>query len=144
MLKEQGPIIDRLERLERQNRRMKLTGLATLVVVGAFLLMGQASLSGTLSEVRARRFVLQDSRGRERAALDINSGAPGLVLLDANGKPRAVLAVLSDGPWLQMSDASGFETDIGGTITATGKACAASIVLFGRDKSVLWSAPPQN
>jgi hypothetical protein len=218
MTNEQGAIEERLEKLERQNRRMKLAGLGAVVIAGAFVLMGQASGPRTPPEVRAKSFVLVDANGETRArlymsasgkgpeldlldakgnprvVLGANSEGPWLALYDANGKPRAWLIVtsdgprldltsadgkssaglvassdgpgldlngadgkssawllaLSDGPILDLNDASGFETDIGvtGLVTpATGethKTSAASIVLFGKDRKVLWSAPPQN
>jgi hypothetical protein len=138
------------------------------------VLMGQASGPRTPPEVRAKSFVLVDANGETRARLYMSASAngpgltlydasgksramlaaapdgPGLVLGDANGKLRAELGVTSNGPGLQLNDASGFETDIGVTdlITPangeTHTTSAASIVLFGKDKKVLWSAPPQN
>jgi hypothetical protein len=214
MTNEQGAIEERLEKLERQNRRMKLAGLGAMVIAGAFVLMGQASGPRTPPEVRAKSFVLVDANGETRARLYMSASGkgpeldlldakgnerltldgPGLTLYDVNGKLRAVLAAgsngtalqlddangkvrahlgvlsdepgldlngadgkssawllaLSDGPILDLNDASGFETDIGvtGLVTpATGethKTSAASIVLFGKDRKVLWSAPPQN
>ena len=56
----------------------------------------------------------------------------------------------SGGPVLVLDDASGFATEIGVTdlvTPATGEThetSAASVVLLGKDKKVLWSAPPQN
>jgi hypothetical protein len=215
MTNEQGAIEERLEKLERQNRRMKLAGLGAVVIAGAFVLMGQASGPRTPPEVRAKSFVLMDANGETRARLYMSAKAPMLELFDANGKPRAGLGVTSDGPeldlydakgnpraemdafsdgpgldladangkvraqlavnsdgpildlngadgkssawlivpsdgpWLQLNDANGFETDIGVTdlvTPATGethKTSAASIVLLGKDRKVLWSAPPQ-
>jgi hypothetical protein len=240
MTNEHGAIEERLEKLERQNRRMKLAGLGAMVIAGAFVLMGQASGPRTPPEVRAKSFVLVDANGETRARLYMSASAkgpeldlldakgnprvvlgasgtsggldlldakgnerltldgppigpalvlsdangntraemdafsdspeldlydasgkpraglgawpegPGLKLYDANGKPRAGLAVTSDGPTLGLDDANGFKTRIGvtGLVTpATGethKTSAASIVLFGKDRKVLWSAPPQN
>jgi hypothetical protein len=250
MTNEHGAIEERLEKLERQNRRMKLAGLGAVVIAGAFVLMGQASgpgsdwktVSGGPPEVRAKSFVLVDANGETRArlymsapakgpeldlldakgnprvelavtsngpALQLNDASgnpraelgaapngpglilydangklraelaaapngpglilgdangnteawlegasngpgPGLALYDANGKLRAELGVWQDGPALQLNDASGFETHIGVTDLVTPangethKTSAASIVLFGKDRKVLWSAPPQN
>jgi hypothetical protein len=218
MTNEQGAILERLEKLERQNRRMKLAGLGAMVIAGAFVLMGQASGPRTPPEVRAKSFVLVDAKGETRARLymsasakgpeltllDANGNAraemdafsdspelalsdakgkvrarlvawpdgpglalsdakgkvrarlvawpdgPGLILNDANENSRVVLGADSDGPGLWLGDANGFETDIGvtGLVTpATGEThttSAASIVLFGKDGKVLWSAPPQN
>jgi len=219
MTKDHEGILQRLEKLERQNRRMKLAGLGALIIAGAILLMGQTSGPRALSEVKANSFLLVDGSGRTRAVLHMmEHGGPGLALYDENGKARAVLGVVSDGTpvfglygangnmratltafsdgskldlfdangktraglavasagsatlslfdanekpmaslveildgsELALTDANGFETDIGITdlITQmtgeTHKTSAASIVLLGKDKKVLWSAPPQD
>jgi len=213
---EHGTIEERLEKLERQNRRMKLAGVGALVIAGAVVLMGQASGPRTLPEVRANSFVLVDANGQRRAMLAMFSDGPGLAPYDPTGQPRAeltvfssgpdlqmedangkvrvgptvflgkpelvliganekaeadlfvdsiapaltfsdtngsqrvALGVASDGPWFSLNDASGFKTDIGVTHLVspeTGevrRTSAASIALFGKDKNVLWSAPPQN
>jgi hypothetical protein len=43
MTNDHEAILRRLEKLERQNRLMKLAGLGAFVIAGAFLLMGQTS-----------------------------------------------------------------------------------------------------
>lgn len=190
MTNEHNTIEQRLEKLERQNRRMKLAGIGALVIAGAFLLTGQASGPRILPEVRANSFVLVDAQGKPRATLGMYADQPRLALSDTNGTVRAALAVSSGGPVLmmvgtgkavaslfvesdgpeldmlgeneaqgaifgipargpelRMNDASGFETELGVTdlITpTTGEThatSAASIVLFGKGKKVLWSAP---
>jgi len=211
---EHGTIECRLEKLERQNRRMKLAGLGAFVIAGTLLLMGQARPVQP-STIRGNRFVLVDAQGQERAVIEMYKGGPvlalcnanknpsavlstlsligdlslcganrqaraldafsaagpslalydahgtpraqlgvswgysGLTLSDVNGKTRAGLHAFSGGPMLDLYDASGFEAIVGSTdvLTSTGEThetSAASIVLFGKDKKVLWSAPPQN
>jgi len=106
MTNEQGAIEERLEKLERQNRRMRLAGLGALLIAGAFVLMGQASRPRTQT-VRAKSFVLVDANGMTRARLHMS--AVGLVLsfYDAEGVSRAGLSVMSDGPVLALNDANG-------------------------------------
>ena len=50
-------ITEHLEKLERQNRRMKQAGVVALIIAAAVLLMGQASPNRT---VEANEFVLRD------------------------------------------------------------------------------------
>ena len=108
MTNEHDTIEQRLEKLERQNRRMKLAGVGTLVIAGAFLLMGQASGPRTLSEVRARSFVLVDAQGKQRTTLEMYEDSPRLAFLDdANGKIRAALGTSSLGPELVLTDGNG-------------------------------------
>lgn len=60
-----------------------------------------------VNEVRAKRFVLVDDAGRERAMLDVLADGPRLALFDAAGKPRAWLSVDKDGPVLGLGDENG-------------------------------------
>jgi hypothetical protein len=59
-------LLDRLARLEKQNRRFKLLVVATLVGVTLLLVMGQASPKKT---VEANEFILRDDSGNIRARL---------------------------------------------------------------------------
>ena len=71
-------MIERLEKLERQNRLMKQAGAVALVVAAAVVLMGQASRNRTLE---ANAFILRDSTG-PLARLEVENGRPILSLLD--------------------------------------------------------------
>ena len=77
----------RLEKLERQNRRMKQAGAVVLLFAGALLLMGQAP---PRRMVEANEFVLKDGNGRVRAILSAAT-SPTLYFLDENGVNRAAL-----------------------------------------------------
>ena len=50
-------VMNRLERLEKQNRRIKQIGALALILLGSVFLMGQASPPRT---VEANEFVLKD------------------------------------------------------------------------------------
>src|SRR5437016_5436696 len=96
-------VVARLEKVERQNRRLKGFGLAALVLGATWLLLGaQAGQKG--KAVEADKFVLRDSFGRTRAVLSVMGGeddpSPALVLYDENLRPRAALGVNKDGPGL--------------------------------------------
>jgi hypothetical protein len=64
--------LDRLDRLERDNRRLKRFGALSITVVAA--LVGMAQVTRRNKVVSAERFVLLDARGAERGALEV---APG-------------------------------------------------------------------
>ncbi len=51
-------VVERLEKLERQNRRMKQAGAVALVLAAAVLLIGQAPRTRI---VEANEFILKDS-----------------------------------------------------------------------------------
>lgn len=192
-LTSQDNLLVRVEKLERQNRRMKRIGCGIFIVVGAVLLMGQTHQPAIPVAVTARAFVLVDQNGSTRARLSTLPSGPILVLYDAKGNPRMILDgrepspgltiatasgepelsldinpsngaelalfspvhkggtlllnVAADGPTAELDDANGFETTIGVTdliaqmTGETSKTSAASIKLFGKGKTVLWSAP---
>lgn len=81
-----------------------------------------------------------------RAGVGVVNGVPGFDLFGKAGE-SASLTLDSVGPHLVLTDAQGFNTTIGGAeletprIGETHKTSAASIVLFGKDQKVLWSAP---
>src|SRR4051794_2982958 len=74
-------LTDRVERLERHNRRLTYA----LIFVG--LLAATWTLSGLVlgpaAVVQARKFALVDREGREHAILEVTDGSPQLLLYDA-------------------------------------------------------------
>ena len=103
-------------------------------------------------EVRARHFVLVDSKGRDRASLVADdAGSVFLVMFDATGKTRANLSVGNDGPSLVFYDASSRARTIIGSTTLVGShvndngiaeiAPPSSIVLFDKAGKLLWRQP---
>ncbi len=95
----------RIERLEQENRRLKLGGLAILALIGAAVLMGQAKSPAVLEEVRTRNLVVVNAAGEERAALDATEDGMELSLRDETGKDRvAVMASKSGGTIFLYSD----------------------------------------
>ena len=66
-----GDMAQRMDRLERHNRRLKLAGLLMLMGVTAVIVMGQAGSTKPRILV-AEAFVLQDQSGKERGRLHTN------------------------------------------------------------------------
>jgi hypothetical protein len=78
--------------------------------------------------------------------LGVNSGKPSISIADADGQGAAGITFAKTGPSLNLQDASGFSTVIGSSqiddpTRPTQPSSAASIVLLGRDKKVIWRAP---
>jgi hypothetical protein len=200
MTNETRNLIERVERLERQNRSLKRVGLSLLLLLSAIGLMGQAQKN---KKVEAERFVLLDEQGRERADLSIRSKGVALVFLDEGGHKQMSLSSLTDtaghghaslalgegavgarytlggsngdewvkisdgglflagkdttrivlsasgfeGPSIEVVDSQGYSAELGVSsrdFPSTGerqKSSAASLVLIGKDRAVLWSAP---
>jgi hypothetical protein len=92
--------------------------LAVWILAGIFgpTTAGAQTAGAAVNEVRAKRFVLVDDAGKQRALLDVGGdsilekafNAASLCLYDAEGKPRAVLSASSvSGPDLSLRDESG-------------------------------------
>lgn len=99
-------LTERLDRLERENRRWKGASTVAAVGIAALVLIGQAGPSKVAPVVEAERFVLRDVNGKARARLFTGpGGAPILGLSDKDGELRAVLTVGADGtPLLGLQD----------------------------------------
>jgi len=69
---------ERLEKLERQNRRFKLAGICGLLLVAA--LVGFAATKGTPEVVDAREFRLVDEGGALRASWQCNKAETSFVM----------------------------------------------------------------
>jgi hypothetical protein len=85
-------IYERLDTLERSNRRLKLLLSTCLCGAVALFLMGAASGPKV---VEAEKFVLRDGAGVERGEMFATDAARGLVFYNKNGK-QAVALVISD------------------------------------------------
>ena len=84
---ELSTIVTRLERVERENRWLKLAGVVLLLGAGALVLMGQAQASRT---VEAQRFILRDQEGKIIAELTMDArNSPSLAFYDGAGKKAA-------------------------------------------------------
>jgi len=109
-------ILQRLEQVERDNRRLKrlshllLAGLAILLGLTTSLLVVFARQSVATAEVvQAKRFVLRDDEGLIRAVLGMQpDGSSRFALQDRDGQPRLQLTLLSDGsPGVALKDREG-------------------------------------
>ncbi len=85
----------RLDRLESENRGLKITVFFMLVVIAATVMMGQAAPKKIPKVLEAENFVLKGPNGTERGRLGTSDeGHPYLVLLEKSGKPRLALGRL--------------------------------------------------
>jgi hypothetical protein len=78
-------ILQRLQRLENQNRRLKTGGILLLLILGSFAAIAAPSAQSAQITVQAQKFALVDASGKEFASLGFDaSGRPGLSLRDAS------------------------------------------------------------
>lgn len=111
MTAQTNSILERLERLERENRRLKIAG----AVLVAFL--GLATLTGVATQdpvIGAEAFTLVGETGELRGVFALVNKEPTLALFDTSGKVRAGLSMVDDAPRL---------------------------VLYGENGDPIWSAP---
>jgi hypothetical protein len=117
---EKDPILIRIERLERQNSRLKRGALACLVAIMSVGLMGQTQRKSTRppasapapapvmpKNIEAESFILKDANGRVRAELSMGGTGPSFKLRDQSGTALVTLSLNDDapaGPFLLLSD----------------------------------------
>jgi hypothetical protein len=87
--------VERLERLERQNRLLRRAGVVGLFLVGSLLWMGQTRPARILE---AQKFVLRDANGKRQAEFGQVDGWPALVFLDSAGRISLLLGIESGEP----------------------------------------------
>src|SRR5215469_5099144 len=91
-LPEMTVILSRLEKLEKESRRLKRGGATCLLVAACVALMAQARTNRT---VEAEKFVLHDAAGNVKGVWSVGAWEgqpfPALVLNDAAGKPQVLL-----------------------------------------------------
>ncbi len=133
-------LITRVNRLEKENRRMKLAGLLVLVGIAAVIVMGQAEPSRVAKVIEAEKFVLRDTSGITRAVLGTidPSGWAGLILFDKNPYRRSISLGTPD-PFLQFhtKEGNGVRVRLGATDTAMGLAVTDKNAAVGVSLGVL-------
>jgi hypothetical protein len=88
-------VVARLNRIEKQNARLRAAGVIILLLAVASVLMGQALPRSRVIEGEA--FILKDGQGKTRARLSLRTGfSPGLELYDKDGNVRALLGADPD------------------------------------------------
>ena len=94
----------RLNRLERENRRIKLFLVAMTAFLGAVFVTG---LTVEDPIIGAEAFTLMDKDGKLRAAFALVNSDPTLAFFDNQGTVRAGLSVVQDNPRLVLYDTKG-------------------------------------
>jgi hypothetical protein len=100
----QASLFARLEKVERQNRSLRIFGSVALLGVAGALFLGLAAAPS--KTVEAERFIVRDSLGKARMILAVGDEGPALTLLDKDGKLRVNLGVDKEGPALDLLDAA--------------------------------------
>ena len=138
-MSEPNGLVQRIEKLERENKRLKLIAMFVAVCACALVLVGAAKSSRT---IQAEKFVLLDSHGRAKltigtpayagAAVDTNPDDAAIWITDDTGTDRAMLS--KDG-LLFANDKSKPTASLNSRQNGT-----ATIELYGHGQ-VVFSAP---
>lgn len=153
---------ERLARLERENRRMRIAGALILIAFVGIFLLGQATEPKVPGRVSTRQLDivdkdgnvrisigsddagyaainLVDKQGKDRGSFGMDpDGTPAVVIGDAVGKLRADFGTDRDGaPMMRLFDSSGkirvtIELDSGGQ---------PALSLNDGDEKSIWRAP---
>ena len=101
-IKESVSLLQRLEKVERENRRFKVLGSVMLLGMAGVLCLGLAS--NPSKKLEAEVLVLKSAQGKSQMILGAGDDGPALTILDKNGKLRVNLGVGQDGPALDLLD----------------------------------------
>ncbi len=155
-------LAQRLDRVERQNRRLKRWGALALAVIATVMLMGQATGSKIAKVVEAEKFVLRNNSGTIRAMLSVreNHSLANLAFFDEAGSIRIALGAGGDGPssFFGFYDQGGknrvsllLNPDVGPILKFRDEKerdraelrikDGASMYFYNKDGKVIWSAP---
>jgi len=113
---------ERIEEMEGQLARVRSFNRCLIGCIVAFLsvwfilkLFGPvtALAQSGVKEIRARKFVLEDENGKERAALAVNEYGSELLLHDENSKMSARLLVIAEGPALVLRENGKTRAELG-------------------------------
>jgi hypothetical protein len=100
----QNEIINRLHKLEKQNRYMKLGGLAIVLLLVTTLLTGANKKPDIAEEVRAKKIVLVDEQGKEVMVMGKINNASTIAMFDSKGKIRFGTRADDEGSSIYLSD----------------------------------------
>ena len=99
-----GALERRIEKVERENRRLKIAALIAVLGLGGAFSLGAAA--NPPQKLEADKIVLRDAEGKTRIVLGIDEEGPGIAFLDAKGKLRMNLGLAKEGPALDLLDAA--------------------------------------
>jgi hypothetical protein len=135
-------VVERLERVERENRRWRVASLLAILALAVLLWPGRVSAQSRVVDVEA--LILRDQQGVVRAELAIapEFGNAYFNLNDRKGNPLIGLGGVDGTAIISMLDAAGKERlylRVGPD--ALGNDRGPVIWLFDADNNRVWGAP---
>lgn len=96
-------LASRIERLERQNLRLRALGVMAVLAGAGALCLG---MSAPRKTVETDLLLIKDANGTTRMILGMADDGPAITMLDEKGKLRANIGVTDKGPEFDFLDAS--------------------------------------
>ncbi len=151
-------VVQRLDRLERENRRLKRIGALVLVGITAMVLMGQAKPSKGAKVIEAEEIIIRDKNKQIRVSIsslgihvlnaeEVTSVFSDGITLGTRKLRLMVLSNTSTGPSLSLMDRQGnIRAILGASLEMTGpgavtRKAESSLALFDQKGEVIWKAP---
>ncbi len=151
-------LVQRMDSLERENRRLKLSGIIVLFLIGAVVLMGQAKPSKGAKVIEAEEIIIRDKNKQIRVSIsslgihvlnaeEVTSVFSDGITLGTRKLRLMVLSNTSTGPSLSLVDRQGnIRALLGASLEMTGtgavtRRAESSLTLFDQKGEVIWSAP---
>lgn len=103
-------ILNRLERLERQNRFLKCLGFALVGLAGLGFLVAADNPAAKDKIFSAEKIVLKDHRGKPRLMLATHKDQSGIVFFTSEGQQQAFLVAEPSGVALRFMRPDGLYT----------------------------------
>ncbi len=131
-------MVHRLERLERENRRIKRIGAAAFFGIAALFVMGQTK-PDIAKVIDAEKFVVRDTSGAVRAVLGVNpDGNMGLEVRDRGGKAGVALGMGANGNPALRLDGKEAKTGIALGVRSDN---SPAMEFYNNEGKIIWAAP---
>ena len=152
-------MVQRLDRLERENRWLKRIGALVVVGIAAVVLMGQAKPSKVAKVIEAEEIIIRDKNKQMRVSIsslgihvlnaeEVTSVYSDGITLGTRKLQLMVLSNTSTGPSISLRDRQGNTRALLGRaslgFTRTGaviRMAESSLALFDKKGELIWSAP---
>ena len=83
---------ERLERLEKENRRLRKFMSLAMILIASVVIAGASLQAGSAETIKARTFMVEDESGNIRATLGLDKrNEVFLAFFDANGNSRMAI-----------------------------------------------------
>ena len=142
-------LIERMERIERENRRLRRSGTTMLIgmaivlgiTVTVFIYSGSFG-AGVSRNIAARQFTIRDEKGTSRGTWGIaDDGTVRFILSDQSGHPRVRVSLFADGSsGVSLADSADRKLVVLGA-TATFPEVARAVKALPVPRAVLGMSP---